>query len=394
MKDLSKYYRGYVSIDVNAIRDNLVAMIDKVSDGTEILAVLEADGYGHGGVPIAKKIDDLCYGYCLATVDEGAIFRKHNITKPIYILGYVPASEYKELVEYNLIPPIFTYEDAKELSQFAKKEGKVVDVNIALDTGMSRIGFFPTTQAAKEIEKITKLENINVTTIFTHFAKADYKDKEHANNQLKLFDDFVKELDKLGISIPIHTVANSAATMEMRQCDKTLDRIGISLYGLYPSDEMDMDHIKLKPALSWHTHVAYIKEIEPGMGVSYGSTFVADEKMTVATIPVGYADGYPRNLSNKGYVLINGKKAPILGRVCMDQFMVDVTGIDVKRHDLVTLIGKDGDLEIKMDDYAVLAGTFNYEFACNISKRIPRVAYFDNEIYCTKDYFDDEYKFD
>ena len=232
---------------------------------------------------------------------------------------------------------------------------------------------------------------MKIESIFTHFAKADYKVKDFAYEQFEKYNHFVERLEEEGVFIPIHQCANSAAIMEMPETSLTLSRAGISIYGLYPSDEMDQEAMELVPAMSLYSHIVYVKEIEPGMGISYGQTFVADKKMKIATIPLGYGDGYPRNLSNKGWVLIHGKKAPILGRICMDQFMVDVTEIDAKEGDLVTLVGTDGDETIKIDELAVLAGTFNYEFVCDLGKRVPRVFMKQGKIIGTKDYFNDDY---
>ena len=257
---------------------------------------------------------------------------------------------------------------------------------------MSRIGYIPSDKAVQEIVEINKLPNIKIESIFTHFAKADYIDKSFADKQFEEFMEFINILEENGVHIPIHQCANSAAMMEMPKTSLSLSRAGISMYGLYPSEEVDHEAMKLEPAMAIYSHVVYVKEIEAGRGISYGQTFVADKKMKIATIPIGYGDGYPRNLSNKGYVLINGKRANILGRICMDQFMVDVTGMDVKAGDLVTIAGKDGNEEILIDDMAVLAGTFNYEFVCDLGKRIPRVYIKDNKVVGTKDYFDDDYE--
>ena len=280
---------------------------------------------------------------------------------------------------------------AECISHHAKNLNKTVKINIAVDTGMSRIGYIPSQTAVEEIVRISKLPNIKIESIFTHFAKADYLDKSFAKKQLEEFMDFVERVETAGVRIPIHQCANSAAMMEMPQTSLSLSRVGISMYGLYPSDEMSRENMVLYPALSLYSHVVHVKEIEAGRGISYGQTFIAKKKMKIATIPIGYGDGYPRNLSNKGCVIINGKKVPIVGRVCMDQFMVDVTGMEVSVGDLVTLIGKEGTEEITVNELAELAGTFHYEFVCDLGKRIPRVFVKDKKIIGTKDYFDDDY---
>lgn len=386
-----KYFRVYATVDLDKIHRNVELMKCKMKKETGIVAVIKTDGYGHGAVPIAKALDDICYGYAVATAYEGHNLRRHGITKPIFILGYTPECTYETVVKEGMIPAVFSIEDAKKLSDIAISLDKHVNIDIAVDTGMSRIGYIPSDEAVKEIVDIDALPNIKIESIFTHFAKADYVDKSVAYNQFKEFNDFVEKVESNGVKIPVHQCANSAAIMEMPETSLSLSRAGISMYGLYPSDEMDHEAMKLEPAMSIYSHVIYVKEIPAGRGVSYGHTFVSDKLMTVATIPVGYGDGYPRNLSNKGYVLINGKKANIIGRVCMDQFMVDVTGMDVKVGDKVTLVGTDGNETILIDKLAQEAGTFNYEFICDLGKRVPRVYLKDGKIVGTKDYFEDDY---
>ncbi len=388
---LEEYFRGYAEINLDAIRTNMELMKKQLKPETKLVAVIKTDGYGHGAVPIAKELDDMCYGYAIATPQEGHNLRRHGITKPIFILGYVPENMYDLVIEEEMLPPVFHLEMAQKMSEHAVKLGKELKMDIALDTGMNRIGFFPNEDAIEQIKKISRLPGVKIESIFTHFAKADYKVKDFAYEQFEKYNHFVERLEEEGVFIPIHQCANSAAIMEMPETSLTLSRAGISIYGLYPSDEMDQEAMELVPAMSLYSHIVYVKEIEPGMGISYGQTFVADKKMKIATIPLGYGDGYPRNLSNKGWVLIHGKKAPILGRICMDQFMVDVTEIDAKEGDLVTLVGTDGDETIKIDELAVLAGTFNYEFVCDLGKRVPRVFMKQGKIIGTKDYFNDDY---
>lgn len=389
---LDKYFRGYATIDLDKIYRNVMRMKEKINQDTGIIAVIKTDGYGHGAVPIAKALDDVFAGYAVATAHEGHNLRRHGITKPIFILGYTPVETYEMVIKEEMIPAIYRKEDAQNLSEEAKKFNKDVDINIAVDTGMSRIGYIPCEEAVKEVSEINKLSNVHIKSIFTHFAKADYRDKTFAEKQLEEFIGFVKQLEDVGVHIPIHQCANSAAMMEMKETSMNLARAGISMYGLYPSEEMDHEAMHLEQAMSIYSHVVHVKEIEAGRGISYGQTFVAKKKMKIATIPVGYGDGYQRNLSNKGYVLIHGQKANIVGRICMDQFMVDVTGMDVRVGDKVTLVGEDGEEKILIDELALLAGTFNYEFVCDISKRIPRVYLKDGKIVGTKDYYNDDYE--
>lgn len=389
--NIDKYFRCYATIDLDAIVHNVEVMKEKLNKDTQIIAVIKTDGYGHGAVPVAKAVDSLCYGFAIASYSEGHNLRRHGISKPIFILGYIPPHDYEHAINEDMIPPVFTMKAAKEISKCATKLGKVAHISVAVDTGMGRIGYTVSDKSANEIAQISKLPNIKIESIFTHFAKADYADKTSAYGQLKKFNNFIDNLKALGVEANFYHCANSAAMMEMPEASLDLSRIGISMYGLYPSEEMDKENIKLTPVMSIYSHIVYVKDIEPGTGVSYGHTFVADKPMTIATIPLGYGDGYPRNLSNKGYVLINGKKAKILGRVCMDQFMVDVTDIEAKEGDLVTIVGKDGYEEILIDELALMADSFNYEFVCSVGKRVPRVYLKNGEIVATKDYYDDDY---
>lgn len=389
-----KYYRAFVTIDLDAIYENVENLSKKVKKGTKLIAVIKTDGYGHGAIPIARTIDNLVGAYAVATVDEAENLRRHNIQKPIYVIGYTHESQLDRMIVNDIRTTVFTYEMAKAVSECAKRLNKAANIHIKVDTGMSRIGFEPNDENVKLIKEISKLDNIFIEGIFTHFAKADEKDKAFTFEQLQRFNSFIKQLEDIGVNIPVKHCSNSAAIMEILEGNMDAVRAGIAMYGLYPSEEVDKNSVELKPALGLKSHVVYVKEIEKGTPVSYGGTFVADKKMKIATIPLGYGDGYRRSLSNKGFVLINGKKAGILGRVCMDQFMVDVTDIDVKKDDEVVLIGRSGEEVITAEMLASMAGeTFNYEIVCDLGKRIPRVFYRNGEIIGTKDYFDDKYDF-
>ena len=389
-----KYYRACATVNLDAIYDNIINLSKRLGEGTKIIAVIKTDGYGHGAVPIANTIDNLVSAYGVATVDEAVNLRKHGIKKPIYVIGYTHESQLARIVEGDIRPTVFTYDMAKAVSDTAVSMNKKAKIHIKIDTGMSRIGFKQNEESLNIIEEISNMKGIEIEGIFTHFATADEEDKTGANKQYEIFKNFTDELAKRGINIKIKHCSNSAAMMEMPYANMDYVRAGIAMYGLYPSDEVDKELVKLTPALGLKSHVAYVKTIEKGTRVSYGGTFVADKVMKIATIPLGYGDGYRRSLSNKGYVLIHGKKAAILGRVCMDQFMVDITEIDdVKKDDEVVLLGKSGDEEITAEKLAQMAGeTFNYEIVCDIGKRIPRVFYRNGKIICTKDYFDDKYE--
>lgn len=387
---MNRYSRVHAEIDLDAIIHNMEAMHNNISENTQIMAVIKADGYGHGAVEIAEAIDSLRYvsGYAVATVEEGLILRNHGIDKPILILGYAFAEQYEEMIRAGIRPTVFTREMAEELSLVASRLDIDCPIHFAVDTGMSRIGYQVTEEAADEMAQLAALPHIIVEGIFTHFARADEADKTSAHAQLALFQKMIDMLKDRGITIPIHHCSNSAAIVELPEANMDMVRAGITLYGLWPSEEVDKNRIDLRPALSLVTHVAYVKELPAGRAISYGGTYVTDEKRMIATIPVGYADGYARGLSNKGDVLIHGKRAPIRGRVCMDQFMVDVTDIpDVKCGDKVVLIGNDGDEQITMEEVGERSGRFNYEFVCDLGKRIPRVYVHKGKVVGTKDHF-------
>lgn len=387
------YNRVYATVDLDAIRHNMEAMKANLKDETRMIGVLKSDGYGHGAVPIAWAMDSYVWGYGVATVEEGVTLRKHGIKKPILVLGVVPYDGYDLLLEYEITSSLFQLKRAERLSCLAEKAGKKAVVHLALDTGMSRIGYPVTREAADEAVKICRLPGIRVEGLFTHFAKADEKDRAATDKQIERYLEFVDMLCERGVTIPVLHCSNSAAILEFPKANFHAVRAGISIYGLYPSEEVDRDTVRLRPAMELKSVISYVKKIQPGTPVSYGGTFTADREMTIATIPVGYGDGYPRNLSGKGEVLIRGKRARILGRVCMDQFMVDVTGIDgADEEDEVILIGRQGEDEITVEELARVGGGFHYELVCDIGKRVPRVYLENGQVIGTKDYFNDCYE--
>ncbi|MFR2254624.1 MAG: alanine racemase [Clostridium sp.] len=388
------YSRVYATVNLDAVASNMRSMRDNLPASTLIMGSVKADGYGHGSVPVAKTIDPYVFGYAVATIDEGIILRRHGINKTILILGVTHESRYEDLLRYDIRTAMFQYEKAKKLSDLALKQGKKAVVHLALDTGMSRIGMKADREHAKEAAAIAALEGIEVEGLFTHFARADETDKSAYEEQYRRYKEFLGYLKELGVKIPIRHCSNSAGIVESLESNHMdMVRAGIAIYGMYPSDEVDHNSVKLTPAMEIKSCITYIKEIEAGTAVSYGGTFVADHTMKVATIPVGYGDGYVRSLSGKGDVLIHGKRAAILGRICMDQFMVDVTDIpDVQEDDEVTLLGSDGAECITMEELAEKSGGFHYEMICDIGKRIPRVYLKDGKVVGTKDYFDDVFK--
>lgn len=388
------YSRVYATVNLDAVASNMRSMRDNLPASTLIMGSVKADGYGHGSVPVAKTIEPYVFGYAVATIDEGIILRRHGINKTILILGVTHESRYEDLLRYDIRTAMFQYEKAKKLSDLALKQGKKAVVHLALDTGMSRIGMKADREHAKEAAAIAALEGIEVEGLFTHFARADETDKSAYEEQYRRYKEFLGYLKELGVKIPIRHCSNSAGIVESLESNHMdMVRAGIAIYGMYPSDEVDHNSVKLTPAMEIKSCITYIKEIEAGTAVSYGGTFVADHTMKVATIPVGYGDGYVRSLSGKGDVLIHGKRAVILGRICMDQFMVDVTDIpDVQEDDEVTLLGSDGAECITMEELAEKSGGFHYEMICDIGKRIPRVYLKDGKVVGTKDYFDDVFK--
>ncbi len=340
-------------------------------------AVIKTNGYGHGSVPIARILDGIPYikGYAVATADEALELRQEGIAKDILILGYTFPESYSELIRKDVRMTVFRKDTISELARAAADVGKNAIVHIAVDTGMGRIGVSPDRDGLDFVRQALDAPNIIVEGIFTHLARADEKDKKSALAQLSEFKNFINLIsEKLGAVIPVSHISNSAAILEMPESYLDAVRAGITMYGLAPSDEVDITAPGLKPVMSLVSHISFIKKLHPGQSVSYGGLFTADSEMTVATVPIGYGDGYPRGLSCKGEVLVRGKRCRILGRVCMDQFMIDVTGFEgLKEGEKVTLMGYDGDEHISAEEIGELSGRFNYELVCLISHRIPRV---------------------
>ncbi len=384
----NKYYRVYAEINLDAIVKNVDNLMALTKENTGALAVVKADGYGHGDVAVAKAVAQKVTGYAVATLDEAVNLRENGVKKPILVLGYVDPYEFDILVSYEITATVFDVETAQLLADAARVQKKQAHCHIKVDTGMRRIGLEPDENGIAIVKQITALKELSADGIFTHFAASDETDKTSAEHQFKLFTDFTGRLEKEGIYFTYRHCANSAAVIDMPQVDLDMVRLGIAMYGMYPSDEVKKEKVELFPALDLKSHITMVKEIPAGEKVSYGGTFTTTRTTKLATVSVGYGDGYPRALSSKGYVLVRGQKAPIVGRVCMDQMMVDVTDIEnVTRADIVTLIGKDGDAEITVEEIAALAGTFNYEFVCDLGKRIPRSYYLNGEYIGTHDCF-------
>jgi alanine racemase len=376
---MKHYDRAWAEINLEAVKYNIESIKKRIKHNTKIIAVIKTDGYGHGALPIARLLEEenRVWGYAVATAEEALELRENNIKKPILILGYAFPYSYGDFILNDVRPVVFTYEMASELSKKALELGKICKIHIKLDTGMTRIGIRPSDEGLELIRQIASLPGLEIEGVFTHFATADETDKTKTYNQLEKYKSFVDRIEnELGIKIPLKHCSNSAGIADIPEANMDAVRAGIILYGLWPSSEVREAHnIDLRPVLSLKSRVVYVKSVPEDTQISYGGTFTTKRETRVATICFGYGDGYPRGLSNKGYVLIKGKKAPIIGRVCMDQFMVDVTDIGepIIVGDTVTLIGKDGDESITMEELGDLSGRFNYELACDIGKRVPRI---------------------
>lgn len=371
-------HRTYLKIDLNKLEHNFNCVRNKLPDDVKILGVIKANAYGHGAVEIGEFLDDKCDFFGVACIEEAVELKKAGIKTPILILGRVFPFDIETAVKYDVRIPIFSYEDAVALSNEAVKQGKNVPFHFCIDTGMSRIGFQVNEESADICKSITELPNIFAEGLFSHFATADEKDLSKTVEQRNQYKKFCKMLCDREVEIPIKHLNNSAGIMNF---DEHFDmcRMGIVTYGLYPSDEVDKGILDLEPIMSWHTKIAHIKDLEPNREISYGGTFKTDRVTKVATVPVGYADGFPRCLSNKGKVIINGKYAKILGRVCMDQFMVDVSDIECNVNDEVVLFGTQKNAHISLEELSNSAYSFNYELPCRIPLRVNRVYVYNGQ---------------
>lgn len=377
--EVRRLQRGYAAIDLGAIKSNMDSMHAALKPGTKMLGVIKSNGYGHGSIEVGTLLEKLDYvfGCAVATPEEGEALRQAGIKKPIIILGYSFPYSYDLIVKEDMRPAVFKKGDLDGLCEAAKRAGKKLRVHIKVDTGMGRIGISPDDEGFAFVKELLKRDELEVEGIFTHFARADEYDKTSAKHQIELFKGFIDRIEKeLGYRIPIRHCSNSAGILELPDANMDMVRAGITMYGLMPSDEVSLGDIKLTPAMSVHSHISFIKTVHAGQSISYGGLFTAKEDMRVATVPLGYGDGYPRMLTGKGSVLIRGKRCPILGRVCMDQFMVDVSDIPgLNEGEEVVLMGKQGDEEITAEEIGNLSGRFNYELVCLITDRLPRIYY-------------------
>lgn len=402
------YRRVWAEVDLDAIRKNVISMRNAVATDEKtpmLCAVIKADGYGHGAVPIAKTVQDMVWGYAVATVDEGVQLREHGVVKPILVLGFADEMDLFDCIRYGIRVSLYAYEQLAIMKKAVDKyrdrygiESAILYAHVKLDTGMGRLGFLCHSDEQREkslvqIEEIFNTEEIKCEGCFAHFAKADEMDKDFAKLQAERFEMMKKSMSEKGINFQIYHMDNSAGIIDLPEYASDLVRMGISMYGLYPSDYVNKRKLMLFPAMTLLTKIIHVKTVPAGTPISYGGTFVTDKEMRIGTIPIGYADGYPRALSNKGSVIVCGHRAPIIGRVCMDQCMIDLTDIpEATNGSIVTLVGCDGNECITMEEAAELAGTFNYEFICNMAKRIPRVYRQNGEIVGSKDYIHDRYE--
>lgn len=371
-----KFNRAWAEVDLDAIAHNLREIRRITNKKSEIMGVVKADAYGHGVMEVVRTILENG-ATCLAVsmLDEAIQLRKNNIDVPILILSYTDPIRVADIIKYDVTQAVFSHDLARALSEEAVRQKKNVKIHIKIDTGMTRVGFMPGYSAVKNVLEISKLPRIIIEGLFTHFASADEADKSYTNMQFERFMGICSELNRIGVYIPVKHVANSAAIIEFPNMHLNLVRPGIIQYGMYPSNEVDAKKINLKSSMTLKANVILVKEVENNTCISYGRTFKTSRVSKIATIPIGYADGYTRLMSNKGKVLINGEFAPVVGRICMDQCLVDVTDLnsEVTVGDEVVLFGKQGNNEITVEEIASIMGTINYEVVCIIGKRIPRV---------------------
>ena len=368
-----RYYRTYAQIDLGAISENFDALRALLPPQVKVLSIVKADAYGHGAVRVARHLEARTDFFAVSAVDEGVELRQAGIEKPILILSYTDPQEYETLLKNDIRATLYNVDEAKLLSEKALSMGKRAAVHIAVDTGMGRIGFPVTEDAADAVAEIAALPGLVAEGIFSHYATADCADKTEANRQTERFDAFLDMLARRGITIPIRHICNSAGAMEFSRCYDMV-RLGVALYGLYPSDEVDHTRVKLRPAMQVFSHVIHVKTVEAGTAIGYGRAYIAPDRRRIATVSIGYADGFNRAFTGCGTVLIGGKECPVVGKVCMDQIMVDVTGAgEVRPGDLVVILGTDGKNTLTADGIGAKIGSFGYEVICNFMPRVHRV---------------------
>lgn len=385
---MNRYRRLYELIDLDAIDSNIAEIKKMLKPGTRLMAVVKADGYGHGAVPVARAVEDKVDAFGVSIIEEAIELRQGGIIKPVLIFGFTAPERFGELIANNIEQTVFSPDTARALSAAAAAAGRTAEVHIKIDTGMQRTGFDDTAENIGVIRDIAQLPNLRIKGIFSHFFSADCADKSEMQSQMSRFIRFTEQLADAGVDIPLKHISNSAGLFD-GECCLDMVRAGIAVFGLYTSDELDRSKAVLKPAMQLKTKVIFLKTVGPGQGVSYGHTYVTQRETVIATIPVGYADGYPRSLSSRGRVIVNGQYAPVIGRVCMDLMMIDVTGIPgVETGTDVTVMGCEGEAEVSAEEIGALAGSFHYEIICGINKRVPRVYTRGGQVVETCSFFD------
>lgn len=350
-------------------------------------AVIKADGYGHGALEIGKTLlENGADRFAVATLNEAIQLKKGFPQIEVLILGYTPNHLLECVLEHQLIQTFYTLEQVMLYSKIAEKKQTSARIHIKVDTGMHRIGMSASKETAEEILQMSKMPGIVIEGIYTHFATADDSDKSYTEKQVDKFNNLMNQLEELGVNIPIKHVSNSAAIIDLPNLNYNMVRAGIMLYGLYPSNDVIKQNVELRQVMSLRAMVSHVKTLEPGEGVSYGLTYTTKEKEQIASIPVGYADGFTRMFSGKAKAILGGQMADIVGRICMDQCMINATGISCAQGDVVTLFGESEGLSITIDQVAAYIGTINYEIVCMIDKRVPRVYISQGEILKVKDY--------
>ena len=372
----------WMEVNLDNLAYNIRQIKNSIIAPASIMGIVKADAYGHGAAEISRVLlEEGVQRLGVAVLDEGIALRQEGIDVPILVLGYTPPQLFHKVLEHRITPTLYNYQDAVKLSELASKNGSNVKVHLKLDTGMGRIGMIPGQDSLDMVSNIYALPGIKIEGIFTHFSVADEKDKTYTREQFKKFTGFVNTLKERGIDIPLRHAGNSAAGIDLPETHLDMVRPGVILYGLYPSDEVDKGKLSLKPLASLKTVISHVKTVPSGTSVGYGRKYISAGERVIATLPIGYADGYTRLLSGKASVLVHGTRAPLAGNICMDQCMIDVTGIeDVKVGDEVVLIGRQGEETITAEELASLLGTINYEIVCMIGKRVPRVYTRDGKV--------------
>ena len=377
----------YAHIDLDNLAHNIKEVKRITNKNTKISAVIKADGYGHGAVSIAQTLlDNGADMFAVATLSEAIQLRKRFSKTDILVLGYTPNELANEIIDHNITQTIYSQEQAEVFSKVALSKNSKLKIHIKIDSGMNRLGLLCKEESIQEILKISKLKGLFIEGIFTHFAVADERDKTYTKEQVKKFNTLVKALEDKGLSIPIKHVSNSAAIIDLPEFNFDMVRAGIMLYGLYPSKTVNHQNVELKEVMTLKAKISQVKTIPAGSAISYGLTHKCEKETKIAILPIGYADGFARILSNRAKVLVKDTKVPVLGTICMDQSIIDVTGLDVKVDDEVVIFGGNNKDGISIDSVAELLDTINYEIVCMVDKRVPRLYTKDGEEVEYKDY--------